>query len=318
MIERDGRDTAIRSAWRRHGRFFGRLMLAAGVIACLVVLAGMLRSDAIDVEFDPGAIASILLANLLAVCFNFLAWRRLVFVATGFRVSFVSGIHGQALLMVGKYVPGKVFGITGRALTLGGGVTARSAITLVLVEQFYLVTGLCVVALTLWLSFVSSTSGWMALPVLLLFVGWAPRLAGALLAPFAGRLAWVMPDSALLARIAVPDSFRLQALAVVSAASVSFVVWWVPDLLGMPLNGLERVRLVAAYAIAVVAGMAAVVLPGGIGVREGAFVLFAGPVVGGEAAVAMSAILRIITVGVDLVMGILAVVIRGVVAEGRA
>lgn len=74
---------------------------------------------------------------------------------------------------------------------------------------------------------------------------------------------------------------------------------------------LEASLVIAAYyGIGIAAGMLAVVAPGGILVREGAFVALSSAIVPPAEAVTLAAALRLIFTGFDLMAGALVVVLQ--------
>jgi hypothetical protein len=117
------------------------------------------------------------------------------------------------------------------------------------------------------------------------------------------RMPRISPAVAVVRMLTMRGSIGFSGLAVLSALGVTMSAWFAPDLLGMDILFRERWHLVAAYALSVVAGMLVVVLPGGIGAREGAFFVMVEPLVGAEHAIGLAALLRLLNVSVDLVMG---------------
>lgn len=279
------------------------ILLTAGVGACVWMLSRMLINETLVLNPNPMAIVAIILVNITAVVMTFVLWRNLVQTSTGVRVSISSGLVGQAALMIGKYVPGKIVGLAGRFLSLGHAVEPGKAVAIVLVEQIYVLIGLGVVGLTL--------AG--------LLLGHLEMLAIAVAATCAGALVprIIMIISALLsprirpfahlkhiARILdLRHSLWLCALASMAALCVTASAWFVPDIIGFSTSIILRWQLVGAYALSILVGMAAFILPGGIGAREGVFFIIVQPMIGADAAIASATLLRLVNVMIDLSMG---------------
>jgi hypothetical protein len=99
-------------------------------------------------------------------------------------------------------------------------------------------------------------------------------------------------------------SLRLLMFGSLVAASVAMTAWFAPDLLSIDASASVRFSLVAVYALAILGGMLTVILPGGIGAREGAFVLMAQPWLTIDTALAVAAVLRLLNVAADLAVGL--------------
>lgn len=278
-------------------------LLLLGVALCVVVLFKLSGERVFSLRMAPLAIGAITLCYAIAIVLNSLLWSGLVHAITGINVSARVALVGLAALMIGKYVPGKVVGLIGRGSTLAGKVSPGQAATLTLLEQTYLATGLGLLSVLAAVTQPGLSNWAPAVPAVMLFLAFGPRVVKGFLLR-AGlqeqRLHTVLD---WLTEIQPLTSLRLMAFALFGAAAVVTVAWFAPILLGMSLEPDVRLALVGAYTLAIAAGMLTLVLPGGIGAREGTFVLLARPWLDPEEALGLAALLRIINVVADLTVG---------------
>ncbi|HET6603624.1 MAG TPA: hypothetical protein VFG21_05320 [Xanthomonadaceae bacterium] len=217
--------------------------------------------------------------------------------AGGWRAS----LRQTGYLLAGKYVPGKVFGILARGVDSAAAGHVRQAWTASVLDQILTFAAAVLVGLVLWASAASGQARWLlalplVIPVLVLSIplalGAARRLAG--LMPRATR--WLTPA------VAAPGARRnLLAAAGCQVAQTLLVA-----LLIMVLAPHDRIGLAGAYLVSLAGGMALLVLPGGIGAREGLFVSIAAGTLGTTAAVLLAALLRLLLTLGDLIAGLVA------------
>ena len=125
----------------------------------------------------------------------------------------------------------------------------------------------------------------------------ALRVAGRVLPSFSARLTGiVIPPLSLIRRVELLARFLIVNVAQGGAAY--FVLWSIyPKILSIP--GLFLVTA-AAYPLSRVAGQLAVLVPGGIGVREGVFAVLLGPFLPVQAIILSAAIIRLVSVLMEL------------------
>jgi uncharacterized membrane protein YbhN (UPF0104 family) len=222
----------------------------------------------------PGTLAVSLACLISGFVASAMAWQRLLAVS-GFQVGLQVALASVGLTIFGKYIPGKVWALIGRA-----GYTAEFS-------------GFPLGAL----SALSVTAQLIAIWLGLLFGGFvfltAPELGRAQL----GLLALTVCAWALLTTLLASDSvglalqwlsgrlrmrlpqFPRQHCRRLLAALPPFALSWCAWMLGFSLfvSGLTGEPPVlahgAAFALAATLGILAVVVPGGLGVREGLLVL---------------------------------------------
>ena len=290
---------------REWGRWAVTALLFLGLLSCVFLLIKLIPELQLRLHLSTGLTSMLLLCYVLAVFVSALLWRNLVRVCTAVAVTWSETLVGIAALMLGKYLPGKVVGMTGRLLTISSrtGVVSAGAVTVL--EQAYILAGVVMFSAGITLVLPGITMQWsiLALVSLALITAFAPCVGVICLrgpkgkARFAGEILDVLVDIDAL------TSLRFLSLAVVVAALVCAPAWFLPDLLSIDLASDSRHLLVAAYAISIVGGMMAVILPGGIGAREAIFVLMTQSVLTLEVSIASAALLRLINVVADLLIG---------------
>jgi len=236
-------------------------------------------------------------------------WRQNLDRTLGLGISFSLAMRHTAMLLVGKYLPGKVWGVVARERDAAiQGVAPGAIYVATYLEQ--LITLHSGLLLGIWVLFLKRPFGALAtslivLSVLSVFV--LPLLHNQLLEwlkGYSGRK-W-QGLSNLLARIYVTKSTYLllflgyllqwMALGGILVAVLVFITgsWPTTQLL---------ILLVGVNAIAMLAGFAALFAPGGIGVREGVMVVLLAPVLGIAEATILSVTMRIVMVCADLILG---------------
>lgn len=110
------------------------------VLVAAIYLVSALPIDALsEINYQglsPLAIPAITLLHLLYLSLAAATWRRLVFVVTGTNSSFPDAYLQMVSLAVGKYVPGKVWGVVARTGQLSRvGVSPQMSIVTSVIEQ---------------------------------------------------------------------------------------------------------------------------------------------------------------------------------------
>jgi hypothetical protein len=286
-----------------------RILLALLVVAAVTVAVA---KNWREVSADIGRIdaATFVLAAVL-VClppiFTVLGWRVLLAdLGSPLHVAPAGGIFFVGQL--GKYVPGAVWSIVAQA-EIGARLhipRKRSAVVAFVAVAMAAICGLIVGAPALPLLITRDDSaartGW----VLLLAV---PLLAVVLWPPL---LNWGIATVLRVLR-REPLEHQLSGRAVLTATAL-FIAAWVSSGLHILVlaratsSGVETGQLVLAslsgFALASSIAMFSVVLPAGVGVREGVLVLILAPVTSTSAATAVVVISRFLTVAADVVFAI--------------
>lgn len=282
-------------------------LLFLGLLACLALLIKLIPELQLRLHLSVQACSLLILFYSLAIGLSALLWRDLVRTCTDVMVAWSQTMVGIAALMLGKYLPGKVAGLTGRVLTISPKTGVIRAGFVTALEQGYMLAGLVVFSAvaSLALPNVTATMWVFLVPLIGAVISLAPRIAMLCLQGSLARKKFAPELRALLHKLDPLTSLRFLVVAVIIAAAVCAPAWILPDILSLQVSLGERFILMAAYSISIVAGMMAIILPGGIGAREAAFVFITQSVLTLEVAIAAAALLRLINVVADLTIGIL-------------
>jgi glycosyltransferase 2 family protein len=236
---------------------------------------GALRAQDLTFSVGWGAVAALGLAVFMVLSSE--AWRRLI-LGLGFRLSGRQAFYVLFIANLGKYIPGGVWSIVGRAgLAQMMGVSAAATFLSVLVETALQLTAAAIVVLL-------SLPAYTDHPLL------AQPLV--LVAPIGAAMLLIHPrvlnvGLSVVRRVSKRDVPRLEfTYGFVVRLLGRYVFNWL--LLGasfaalgralMPtgLSGRETMILIGGFALAWNTGVFAFFLPGGVGVREAALVMVLG------------------------------------------
>ena len=260
-----------------------------------------LKAQPLDWSIDPGWL--ILSAVVVWLMYGVLiaAWRMML-TAWGRGLDFWSAARLWTVSSLGKYLPGKVWAVAGMAVMaqragVGAGPATASAVIL---QVLAIGTGAAVAALTGWSSLRSAYPGAEG--------GLAALLVLSLVA--AGVLLW--PESVRkVVRMAAPDaavgSLTPPAGAVAFGLAANTIAWlgygvalWLLARGLLPGSGLGLLRAIAVFTASYLAGFLALFAPGGIGVREGVFILMLQGPIGIGAATALAIASRLLLTVTEL------------------
>jgi uncharacterized membrane protein YbhN (UPF0104 family) len=257
-------------------------------------------------------IAAALVLQLSLWAIQVHVWRETLHAVSGRRIRWRAGLAHLAAVVLGKYLPGKVWGMAARggALLAEGDDTA-TVVRATLYEQSMIVATAGLVTLSALLLSSPHVSEYMAVGVSLagfLILVW-------LLGPFAAlfdRLLRLLSgkrhgSSNPLQKI-VGSKTRALLIALQSLAWIvqGLIVLLFAGSLGISIrsSGLE---IVGANAAAAVAGFIAIFAPAGIGIREASFVAFLQGAIDIEVLAVVALLVRVWSVLADLMLGFAAV-----------
>jgi glycosyltransferase 2 family protein len=245
-----------------------------------------LRAQPLEWSIEPGWL--VLSAVVVWLMYGLLiaAWR-IMLTGWGRGLDFWSAARIWTVSSLGKYVPGKVWAVAGMAVMaqragVGAGPATGSAVIL---QVLAIGTGAAVAALTGWSSLRTAYPGAEGgLAVLLLL---SLLVVVVLLRPHSIRG---------LVRIAAPEatvSLTPPPGAVAFGIAANAIAWlgygvalWLLARGVLPGAGLGLLPAIAVFTASYLAGFLALFAPGGIGVREGVFILMLqGPIGIGAATV---------------------------------
>ncbi|MGH7581251.1 MAG: lysylphosphatidylglycerol synthase domain-containing protein [Gemmatimonadales bacterium] len=258
-----------------------------------------LRAQPLEWSIQPGWIILSAVVVWLMYALLIAAWRRML-VAWGRGLDPWSAARIWTVSSLGKYVPGKVWAVAGMAMMaqqagIGAGPATGSAVIL---QVLAIGTGTAVVGLT----------GYGALRAA--YPGAATGLALLLAASVGGIGLLLWPDLVnRVLRVAAPDAatVRPPVAAVAFGVVANAVAWigygvalWLLARGLLPGAGLDPLSAIAVFTASYLAGFLALFAPGGIGVREGVFILMLQGPIGIGAATALAIASRLLLTVTEL------------------
>lgn len=259
-----------------------------------------LRAQPLDWSVEPGWL--ILSAVVVWLMYGLLiaAWR-IMLTGWGRGLDFWSAARIWTVSSLGKYLPGKVWAVAGMAVMaqragVGAGPATGSAVIL---QVLAIGTGAAVAALT----------GWSSLRAA--YPGAEGGLAVLLVVSVLAVAALLRPDSVRrIVRIAGPEatiSLTPPVGAVAFGIAANTIAWlgygvalWLLARGLLPAAGLGLLPAIAVFTASYVAGFLALFAPGGIGVREGVFILMLQGPIGIGAATALAVASRLLLTVTEL------------------
>jgi hypothetical protein len=258
-----------------------------------------LRAQPLQWSIEPGWILLSALVVWLMYALLIAAWRRML-TAWGPGLDLWSAARIWTVSSLGKYLPGKVWAVAGMAVMaqragIGAGPATGSAVIL---QVLAIGTGAAVAGLT----------GWGALRAT--YPGATTGLA-ALLAASVGGIGLLLWPALLnrVVRIAAPDAGPVNPPggAVAFGIGANAVAWmgygvalWLLARGLLPDVELGLLSATAVFTASYLAGFLALFAPGGIGVREGVFILMLQGPIGIGAATALAIASRLLLTVTEL------------------
>lgn len=264
--------------WRR----WWKTLLKAGLALAILVFVGrqfyrdLQRPELAELTWRPGWLALSALCYLAGLGFSWWFWQRLLN-HCGARPTLFTSFRAYYIGHLGKYVPGKAWALLLRG-TLVQGPCVRLG-TAILTAFYEVLTTMAAGALIAAVVFALE-------PPRVADLAWPPWLTGVLLLGLIGVPLLPMVFNFLVARLAAKlpsvqalDLPRLRLSTLLEGLGLTLLGW---GLLGLglwamlqaalpdppPLTAAIWLQVTAALALSYVAGFLALVMPGGVGVRE--------------------------------------------------
>jgi len=244
------------------------------------------RSARFEVTLRPGWLALSLLSLLVVSALQIESWRRLL-AGWAQRLSFLAGMRIWFLANLGRYVPGKVWSVTGMVVLAEEEGVRRwaAAASAVAVQAVGIGTAAAVVA---------AATPRAASPVrlagaMVLALGSVALLAWEGALPRLGRLLGASNEWRALPPLAVLVS---SGLTLLSWCAYGCAFWALGRGLGLPPT-LPLADAAGVFALGYIVGLLVLFAPGGIGVREATFLALLTPYLGGGGAILLSVASRL-------------------------
>lgn len=235
-----------------------------------------------------------------------IVWRRSLWQITGMALTGRRSVAHIGILLVAKYVPGKVWGMLARGMALQRSALSPGQIALAtLLEQLAFLASGCMAMAVGWCL---TPWGWyLALSLVLAWL-FCPLGIGL----FGRMITWVPGRMGSFLTMVADGKHSVCSRSFLMLCALSFGEWMVYGsvlfCIIASLGGDLSLALVGVICAAVPAsqfsGMIVLFLPGGIGVREGVLVFYLQPVLGMETALTAAVVLRIADTLRDVAIGI--------------
>jgi uncharacterized membrane protein YbhN (UPF0104 family) len=263
----------VRSRWLRAGQWLVGLAILWLAGRSLLGNWDELRSQQLEWRVGPGWLILSALTVWAMYALLIAGWRKML-EAWGQRLDGWTAARIWTISSLGKYLPGKVWAIAGMALMARDAGVAPWAATgsAVILQMLAIGTGAAVAGLTGAHAIESARPG--AAGALIILV--AAAVAGVAL------LLWPSVLRRLLRRLAPEaEAHRMPAAGPLAfGIAVNLVAWvgygvalWLLARGLLPGAGLGLVPAITVFTASYLAGFLALIAPGGLGVREGLFIL---------------------------------------------
>ena len=308
-------ENQIQSKAEDPGQGYTRVYLV--LLAAIVLLAlffAFSRSLSLLGEFTPPDSVDWLFLLLALVC-NLLfwlvasmAWQITIWRICEHKIKLLYSFAQIALVLVGKYIPGKVWGlaIRGKDLTRQG-VSNYQAVICSQVEQLISIHAGITIGLAGWLLYEKPVY-WQIFITILLVI---PLLGSILNNFFVGKIVQLVSRfirSVNFSEHEISFStyivlFVMYILEWLVIGGILYCLWMAVFLPGFDL--ITTTQIISVNALAFVLGFLAVFAPGGIGVREGVLVALLTATMGLTQAIYISVLFRIWLIFTDAIAGLL-------------
>ena len=290
----------MRRGWVRVAQALVGLSIVLFAIRALARNWDQLRSQPLEWQLRPGWLVLSLVLIWLMYALLILAWRSMLS-GWGQRLDGWSAARIWILSSLGKYIPGKVWAVAGMALlSQQAGVAPWAATGSAVVMQVLAIgTGAAVAGLAGAHILESAQQGAGAVLALL--------VAGAIIS--VGLLLWP-PFLRRLLRLAAPQAAgerQPTGRGIVVGIATNIVAWlgyglalWLLGRGLLPTSGLGLRLAIAVFTASYLAGFLALFAPGGIGVREGLFILMLQEPLGVGAATSLALASRLLLTAAEL------------------
>ena len=291
--------------WLR--RLWTPLFLLAS-FAFLYPHAESLASSLVSVRLqEPWHVLSAIVAQTLSWTLLALGWQALLAIRLGRSIPTTFALGHLALLSLGKYIPGKLWGMIARGSRLGRiGIQAGEAVDATALEQVLVLHSAAIISAIFLLAAIPGP--WSLLLSLLAVASilFAPLAVGIALSALSRLASYMRAGAGNSPRLAMGTrdyatllgrySLAWLAHGLALVAILASLRGEIPDL---PTCGL----LVFANTAAMVVGFAAIFAPAGLGVRETTLAGLLSLQLGMEDAIILSIAMRLWTVLTDLGLG---------------
>lgn len=257
---------------RRGRQFFLAVLKATLFCTVAYFIFRFLADNFSDIQESMGSIRPwwLLLSAVLITCYLYcqaLIWRRIL-IDLGTIIPVAQAVRLFFLSLFGKYIPGKIWIVAMRVgLSSFSGAPKGRLMASILIEHFFILsTAICLYLLTTENIFLIITG-----LALLVVIAITPNLCFKTM----DMIAQLMGKDHMAVRLDLTSSVKYTMAYLATWTLLSTALWAAAKSL-VPLDPYVALQIGGMYALSFVAGFLAPFAPGGLGVREGTFLLLSG------------------------------------------
>lgn len=271
-------------------------------ILCAVTLAIIQFTDnnfdtTLKFDFSFQVVLVVLVLQALLLLLSACAWSVLLKNTTNAKLPVYGGVEQVGFMLVGKYLPGKVWGVAIRALTSNKyNIPARKVIEASFIEQILTLYIASVMGLAVYFWYWSPALSLISLFLLILFGHIIFNVGLDILFRISYRIRKylkLVDAKQSMRSISFLDFIKLVALYGSLWVIIAIILYVLTDSFGLDLTTESFIAFFGAYMVAVAVGFLALIAPGGIGVRESVFVAMTSIIIDINVAIQLALIFRV-------------------------
>ncbi len=283
-------------------------LIIVAILSVAYSISTQIRTEEFQFPFDIKDLLTIILLSAALLLISSLAWRGLLS-ARHEKVEYLFALEQTSMMLISKYIPGKVWAIFLRAaMSKKLGFSSSEIISLSILEQLLSMYISTVGGMILILYYYHPLA---AIPCAVLFFitgYWLFKLAYCL----AQRLLSSINQRGYLKNL-ILENLELMPRQYFLFTFLYIVLW---VLIGLILNTLvsiiaptiglnQFILILGGYMVSVTIGYLAFFAPGGIGVREGIFIAITSTLISPALALKLSIMIRLWNTVYDLIAGLI-------------
>ncbi|MFT6409190.1 MAG: hypothetical protein ACJAQ6_002615 [Arenicella sp.] len=290
---------------------FKALINALILIALLTIaysFATQAKISEIEIELSLAQLTALCLLSITLLLISSLAWKNLLSTRSS-HVSYLFALEQTSMMLISKYIPGKVWAIFLRAaMAKRLGFSSQQIISLSVLEQLlsmYVSTiGGSILILSFYYPCVAIVSAAVFFALGYPLFKLAYKLASMLLLAINRR--GYLESLSLVDFNLLPKQYLIfSSLYIVLWLIIGLIISIFLSLITPSINLSELLLILGSYMISVTIGYVAFFAPGGIGVREGAFIAITSALITPALALKLSIIIRLWNTLYDLSAGLI-------------
>lgn len=275
-----------------HKKIFWLCLNALAIISlCLALIALFNKSSALNIkiQFNTFYLCTLIALQILVLLLSMHGWKIALHSFAKQSPGFLDNFIHTAFILAGKYIPGKIWGLLARGMAANKlGYSKHTLIQASICEQSIMLLSGGIFALFLTLAYFNPIAAALTAAGILPCIYYCSR-------HLLNALQWLLNKTGAIAKKIAQPVQHLETLSARNFAHLYLVyslqwlciagtVLCITLLLNQQLSIHHALLISAAFIASVISGFLFLFSPGGIGIRESAFVLFASGFIGLESA----------------------------------